>query len=238
MLGSVMNTSMIYAQGRAFPKGSYRKNRNRIERLIAEDPQTDYYYELARLEAIKQNWDRAQNAIEQLLEIEPSLVEGMLFLAQVLESKGELDKSESLYLRILQKQPASSVVFREYGRFLLERESFALARTHLLRALELNPADAYAHSLLAELSFHLGYLGQAVLHLHLGSNQPELHPFYYPRSARLWMSMGYYEEAVSYWKCALQLEPKNQLYRNQLRQAVKAKQKSLNQRIREAFTKK
>jgi Tfp pilus assembly protein PilF len=238
MSGSVMNTSMIYAQGRPLPKGSYRRNRNRIKRLIAKDPQTEYFFELARLEALRQDWERAQEAIEQLLQFDPTFWLGKLFLAQVLENKQEYEKAQHLYETVMMQQPESSIVSREYGRFLLSRESFSSARIHLLKALELDPRDAYAHALLAELYFLLGYRAQAVFHLKLGFSHHEQHPFYFPQSARLFMSMGCYEEAAMYWKKAVQLEPKNSFFRSQLKKALKAKQKGLNERVKEVFSKK
>lgn len=225
MPAAVLTTSMIYAEGRPFPKGSYRKNRSKIERLIKDEPKIEYFFEFARLEAVQHHWDKAQAILEKILERDPDNLEGMLFLAQVMENKEMFEQADELYQKSLQMAPNDSLVYREYGRFFMNRNELKSAQTHLFKALELNSADAYAHSLLAELYLLLGYQAQALFHLELASYKKESHPFYYPQSARILMKMGFYEKAAQLWKKAMQWDPKNDIYRSQFRLALKAKQK-------------
>ncbi|MBA4492811.1 tetratricopeptide repeat protein [Paenactinomyces guangxiensis] len=215
--------SIVYKQGKKqVVQGSYRRNRARIERLIKKDPQADYYLALAHLEARNRQWDRAQAAIGSALELEPLCAEAQLLLAQVLEAKNELQPSNDAYQSVLNCHPDFSRGYREYARYLMTHsDSLRLAQNLLLRSLELDPKDALAHTLLAEVYLLQSHTRQALLHLELAAHYHEGQPFYHQRTANLFMKMEQYDEAAKQLKLALRIDPKNKLIRSQFRQVLK-----------------
>lgn len=205
--------------------GRYRRNRAKIERLIAQDPQVEYYMELAYLEARTQHWENAQKAIEQALALDPSRGEAQLFLAQLLEIQERHEEARSIYLSLLENHPFMSVAYREFGRFLLEQGSLSLAQSMLLKGLEINPRDALAHTLLAEIYLQKDRRAQALLHLEIANRFHENEPFFHQCSAQIFMQLEEYDKAAKHFKLALQVNRKNKSLRSLLREAVKKKQR-------------
>lgn len=228
MPGPIIDTySLEQRQGKQMVTGSYRRNRARLERLIKEDPRMEYYLALAHLEARNQYWDRAQEAVETALEREPVHQEAQLLLAQILEAKNELQQSEVIYQAVLNCHPQFSRGHREYARYLMTHtDSITTAQNLLLRSLDLDPRDALAHTLLAEVYLLKGRNGQALLHLELAAHYHEgQQPFYHQRTAKVFMKMEQYDEAARQLKLALRVDPKNKLIRSQytqFRQVMKA----------------
>jgi Tfp pilus assembly protein PilF len=225
--------SIVYIQGKKLQKGSYRRIRSRIERMIAKEPRIDLYLELAYLEARKQYWDRAQVAVESALQIEDSHRDAQLFLAQILEARQEITQAKQTYQAILDQYPDYSQALREYGRFLMHNtDEKKWAQAILLKALEMNPKDPMAHILLAEIFVHNNREAQALLHLEIAERYQDCEPLSHEHMARLWMKMQQYDKAIRQWKAALKYFPRNKLYRLQFRQAVKAQQQNRTNRTK------
>ncbi|RAL25629.1 hypothetical protein DL897_06000 [Thermoflavimicrobium daqui] len=218
-------------QTRKSPLGGYRFHRAKIERQIAKDPQVNYFIELAKLEASKGHWERSQQVIESALQINPYSGEIQLFLAQVLEMQGKDEEARTVYLNLLDEHSYMSEAYREFGRFLIVQGSISLAQSILLRGLELNPKDALAHTLLAEIYLQKDRRAQAVLHLEIAKRFHQGQLSFHQRSAQLYMALEEYEEAVKHFKLAMQADRKNKSLRVLFRQAMKAKENQKKQSI-------
>ncbi|SFI96819.1 tetratricopeptide repeat protein [Thermoflavimicrobium dichotomicum] len=221
----------LLSQNRRTSLGTYRIHRAKIERRIAKEPQVNYFLELARLEASKSHWERAQKAIESALELDPYSGEAQLFLAQLLELQGKHEEARSVYLNLLDQHAYMSVAYREFGRFLMEQGSISLAQSLLLRGLELNPKDAMAHILLAEIYVRKDRRAQALLHLNIAKRYADGQPAFYQRSAQLLMALEEYDEAARHFKLAMQGNRKNKSLRVLFKQAMKAKENNKKQSI-------
>ncbi|SHE70678.1 Tfp pilus assembly protein PilF [Seinonella peptonophila] len=220
--------SIVYIQGKALQSVSYHRIRSRIERMIAKKPDIEGYLELACLEARKQDWDRAQVAVESALQLDRDNPDAQLLFAQVMESKQEAGQAHDLYQGLLQKHPHFSKAHREWGRFLMQQnEQMELAQAALWKSLELNPRDPMAHLLLAKTFIHKNRQAQALLHLEIAERYQEKEPLFHAWSARLWMEMEQYDKAAKHLKIALQYFPRNKAIRVQFRQAVRAKEGKL-----------
>jgi tetratricopeptide (TPR) repeat protein len=191
--------------------------------LIRQDPRAEHYLLLAVLEARKQYWHRAQAAVESALRLHPDHAEATLLLAQVLEAKNEREQAEEVYRSLVEAHPCFSRGFREYARFLMTHtDSISTAQRLLMRSLEMNPRDALAHTLLAEIYLLRGRTGQAFLHLEIAAHYHEEHPLFHESKAKLLMEMERYEEAAKQLRRALRMDPKNERIRLQYAEALRA----------------
>ncbi|AUS09691.1 hypothetical protein C1X05_13210 [Laceyella sacchari] len=211
------------AQGKRYISGSYRRNRAKLERMIKEEPQAEYFLMLAVLEVRKQYWSRAHQAVESALALAPDHKEAHLLYAQILEAQQELTEAGRSYQAILHRFPHFSRGYREYARYLMTHtDCITMAQNLLLRGLELEPTDALSHILIAEICLLRGKTGQALLHFELAQQYYMEHPRYHLGKARLFMEMERYEEAAKHLKMAMRLDPKNKVLRNQFAQVLKA----------------
>jgi tetratricopeptide (TPR) repeat protein len=224
MTGPIIEADFVgESKERRWITGSYRRNRSRIERLIKKQPRPENYLLLALLEARKHYWQRSQSAVEKALLLDPDNRNAALLLAQILEARGELKAAAAAYQALCRKHPRFSKAYREYARYLMTHtDSVTLAQNLLLMSLELDPKDSISHTLLAEIYLFRGKTGQALLHLKLADQYYKAHPGYHLRTAKLFMEMKRYEEAVQQLRIALRLDPKNKVIRSQFFQALKA----------------
>lgn len=225
MAGSMIDTyTMVQSDGKRVPTKNYRRSRARIERLIKKNPQVEHYIVLAHIESTRQNWDRAQTAIESALKLDPTCAEAQLIKAQILEGQNDLQAAHSLYQSLLKSHPHFSKAFREYGRYLMcHTDCLSTAQNFLFQSLDLNPKDALAHTFLAELYQMRGRTAQALLHLKIAGHYHEGQAIqYHLQTAKLFMELGQNEEAVKQLKCALRLDPGNKWIRSRFRQVLKA----------------
>lgn len=230
--------SIAYRIGENGQTSNDRKIRARLERAIAKNPDVDSYITLAYLEAKQQNWENAQKAIHAALELEPNHKDALLFLAQIMESKGEDQKAEQTYRSVVELYADFSKAYREFGRFFMRQESsLELAQTYLLRALELQPKDALAHLLLAEVFVQKKRLSQALLHLEIAKRFQEEEPLFHGRSAQLFLQLNQFDEAMKQLKLALKHEPKNKAIRAQIRELEKLMKKKGSQEKSQQFWK-
>ncbi|WP_164491788.1 tetratricopeptide repeat protein [Staphylospora marina] len=223
MAGPIIDADFAWGSGeRRWMSGSYRRNRNRIERLIRKEPKVEHYLLLALLEAQKHDWKRSQAAVEEALLLEPGNREAELLHAQILEGRGDLSAAEAAYRSLCRNHPGFSKAFREYARYLMTHtDSTDLARNLLFMSLELNPKDAVSHTLLAEFYLLSGKPGQAMLHLELADQYGDGHPACRIRCAKLYMEMKRYEEAVRQFRLAMRMAPGNKAIRAQFHKALK-----------------
>ena len=81
----------------------------------------------------------------------PKFIEG---LAKTYARLGRLDEADETFRKAIAAQPDLAGTYTSYGKFLLVTGSPVKAKAPLLRAVELAPADSYAHGELAD-AFYL-----------------------------------------------------------------------------------
>lgn len=214
--------SIVYYLDEGMQTSGRRRIRARLERRIAKKPEVDLYIKLAYYEARQHNWDSANEAIDSALELEPDHADALLMRAQILESGGKHQEALKAYEDVIQQHKDFSKAYREYGRFFMkEEDTLSTAQTYLLRALELNPKDALAHLLLAEVFMQKERTSQALLHLDIAKRFQEEEPLFHGRSIQLFLKLEEYEEAARQLKLALKHDPKNKHIRAQSRDLEK-----------------
>jgi Tfp pilus assembly protein PilF len=203
--------------------GQYRRQKARLERLLAKEPKIEHYLELAQLEARTEHWDEAQKAIRSALELQPDCLGAELFLARLLEKRQEISSAKEYYQELIQKYPEQSEVYREYGRFfLLHNITNPPVQSVLFKSLEINPKDALAHLWLARFYLQKNKKAQAKLHLEIALRCADGYPAFYSQSASIFMKLGDHQEAAKLWKNALKRDPRNKWYKKQYKEALKA----------------
>lgn len=223
MSSTVIDFPWMEVSDSTVSSGKYRRKKAKLERLIAKEAKSQYYFELAQLEAKAKHWDEAQEAIRSALKLDPNYLEAELLLARLLEKQQEVSSANEYYQKLIQKYPQRAEVYREYGRFLLFHNlSTPPAQSVLFKSLEINPKDALSHLWLASFYLHKNKTAQAKLHLEIALRYAEGYPALYSQSASIFMKLGDYQEAAEQWKNALKWDPRNKLYRKQYKEALKA----------------
>ncbi|MFC4077044.1 tetratricopeptide repeat protein [Salinithrix halophila] len=154
-------------------EASYPEKRLPYPRDAEMDANLTQCYELVRNKLEKKKFAEALNAVEELLEHDPFHGEGLMLNAEILKRMGKVAEARAAYMRALEEHPDSSLAYRELGHFLLfQEEKLAMAETHLLNGLAINPQDAFAHVLLAEIYTRTNRARQALLHLEIAVRYP------------------------------------------------------------------
>src|SRR5699024_8768350 len=166
----------------------------------SRNAEADRQCEMARIKVRKKRYSEALDALEGVLKADPFHAEGLLLRARALEDMGQLTDARLSLEKVLSQYPQYSPAHREYGRFLLREGSPRSAETELLRALTINPQDAYAHALLAEVCVCTGRKQQGLLHLEIASRLRTEEIRYDEVCARVLTRLGDTSEKVRFLK--------------------------------------
>lgn len=220
MNNSVVDSSLLWIQGERVPSGKYKRMKAKLEEKIKNEPTQESYLELARLELSKQNYRSAIFYVEHALHINPTDEQSQLMYAQMLEMVGECDRAKSAYRTYITLHPESHEGYREYGRFLLSvDEGLSTVQKLLLKSLDLEPKDAYAHTILAEIYLKCNRKSQAELHMEIAVRYLGEEVWVHQRRAHVLMKLERYQEAVFHYKKALKNDRKNVYLRKCLHEA-------------------
>lgn len=192
---------------------------------IAVDSDVEQKYELARTKMRKKQFTEALAALEELEKANPFHVKGHLLRARTLQALGRISDSRSLFEKILSKHPDCSEVHREYGCFLLLEGAPKAAQAHLLKGLTLNPQDAFAHALLAEVYALTGRKGQAFLHLEIASRFRTDEIRYFEVYARVLFRLEELTEEVHFLKEAVFTHTHDRLAKAHFKKAMRAQRR-------------
>lgn len=234
MTNSVVDSSLLWIRGIHVPASQYKRVKSKLEQKIQTEPSRTDYLELARLELRKQNYGLALEAVEQALQMDPTDADSQLFYAQMLELTGEWDRAKSAYRTYITLHPTSAPGYREFGRFLLSMaDSLPHVQSLMLKGLELDPKDSYAHTILAEIYWRLNRISQAELHLEIGFRYLQDEAWIHQRRAFVLAELERYHEAIHHYKQALKSDRKNTYIRHQLQKVEQlAKEVSVLQKQR------
>ncbi|MDQ0417669.1 Tfp pilus assembly protein PilF [Croceifilum oryzae] len=219
MTNSVVDSSLLWIRGIRIPASQYKRIKSRLEQNLQGEPSRTDYLELAQLELRKQNYGLAMEAVEEALQLDPTDAESQLLYANILELTGEWDRAKSVYRTNIMLHPVSSQGYREYGRFLLSMDhddSISHIRSLVLKGLELDPKDSYAHTILAEIYWKLNQKSQAELHLEIGLRYLQDEPWIHQRRAAILAELERFAESTHHYKQALKEDKKNIYIRHQL----------------------
>ncbi|MFD1396459.1 tetratricopeptide repeat protein [Kroppenstedtia eburnea] len=196
-----------------------------VEVLARTDSDVGQQYELARTKVRKRRFAEALAALEELKMADPFHVKGHLLRAQTLQALGRMTESRSLFEEILSQYPDYSEAYREYGCFLLSEGAPEAAQAHLLKGLTLNPQDAFAHALLAEVYALTGRKEQAFLHLEIASRFRTEEIRYFEVYARVLSRLEELTEEVHFLKEAVFTHADNRIAKAHFKKAMRAQRR-------------
>lgn len=217
----------FYPSDKPLTDHDYRREKERILKVISSEPHPDHYLEWAHVEYRKGLYEEAKGAVDQALEARPDFPEGELLLAKILEKMDRDEEADEAFRKLMERCPDYSCAYREYARFLLEKKGQAdRAECLLLRGLALNPQDGFGHALLAEIYAQTGRVKQAVLHLRIASRR-EGNTYLHQCCGKVFLQMGRYGEAAEQFRLALTADPRNKEARSQLKLVLKLQRKGI-----------
>ncbi|PTX55167.1 tetratricopeptide repeat protein [Melghirimyces profundicolus] len=188
--------------------------------------EVDRYWDLARLKVRRKRFSEALAALEELLEADPFHVEGLLLRARVLEEAGRMDEARKAYRKVISGYPEYSPGHREFGRFLLFTEgSPGASETHLMKGLTINPQDAFAHALLAEVYARTGRKQQALLHVEIASRFRTEDIRYFEVCAKVLARLGESTEQVRLLKRTVFSHADNRAAKVRFKRAMRAERR-------------
>jgi len=106
-------------------------------------PSAESYYQLARLHLHNAELKKAQQALEQALQLQPDNLPALVMQIEVLDKQGQGEAARQLLARQLQTQPESAYLQHALGMWLLQHGQSEFALLGLSKAVELEPQNRH-----------------------------------------------------------------------------------------------
>ncbi len=116
--------------------GLYDKAESKLMFLVGASPNESNTFELARLKAIKNDFEDTVFYAQKSLAYNPNMLPAYILLGQVYAEKSEKEKSLESFEKADEKNLASPSLYLEWGKALEKFERHAEAKAKLLKALE------------------------------------------------------------------------------------------------------
>ena len=121
--------------------GKFEEGKALLESFLKIEPSHTLYNGLGLLHQAQNNQEKALEAFENALEMEPKNPEIMNNLAITYQSMGRNEKAATYFNKVLDINPNQSEVYLNLGNLLLTLNSFDEAVTIYRMALKVNPAN-------------------------------------------------------------------------------------------------
>lgn len=116
--------------------------------LVSQPPSGQSQVELARLLVNRGQAQKAFDALDLALKLEPDNIQAGLAQVQLLDQQGQLDRSRQQLAQLLERNPQSSLLQHALGMWLLRHQQNEYALLALTKAVELEPENtAYRYDL-------------------------------------------------------------------------------------------
>src|SRR5262245_43205670 len=141
---------------RLIAEQKFQDAREVLEQLLnqtSERPPPDAYYQLALCYVKQAEWKRAEEAVQQFLQVSPESFSALYLKGFVLFSSGRYEESLKVMGPLAERNPNHAATRKVIGlnRFMLNRAD--LAEAELQRAVSLAPQDAEAYYYLGRVLF-------------------------------------------------------------------------------------
>ncbi len=135
-------------------RGEYGRARGVLEILLSLEPAKYITAEvlnyLGYLFSLDNRYSEGQSCLERALMINPNLAEAWYNLGNIVFHQKHLDEALACYERAAASDPEMAAAFTQIGLTLLEMGKICNVDKPLLRALELDPSEYFAHLGLSE----------------------------------------------------------------------------------------
>jgi Tfp pilus assembly protein PilF len=130
-----------------------------LQKMLKEHPENSaIFYTLARAYFAKQELMQANQAVREALRLDPQSSLAHTLYGNILSNIGMIDAADAEYRMSLELEPQSAYTHYMYAALLVDkRKDLVGAREHAGKALELDPAEALHHMVMAKI---LGVAGE------------------------------------------------------------------------------
>jgi len=147
---------------------------------------------------------------EKAIEFNPSDIFSMSLLAPIYQEKKEFEKSDGLFEKILVLDPGNDIILNNYSYSLAERNlKLEKALKMIQKAMEKSPNNSHYMDTIGWIYFQMGQTDQAYKYViqsyRINSSSWEVAD----HLGDIFKKLNKRDEAVNYWKRALELNPGN-----------------------------
>lgn len=171
----------------------------------------------ARYAAQQEQYDRAVELLDQVLEIDSTLDDVHIIKARTLEAQGERAASKALILKVIENNPDNTNLRMQYSRMLVEDREFDAAREQFLILREQEPESPEVLMSLALLYIETQQLDEATAYLDeliQMDKKVDVVNYYHGRIAQ---SRDHHKQAIAYY---LKVRNGNYVFEAKLRIAI------------------
>lgn len=213
---SRLSKDKFFAQRRGenlLSRGKWTEAKDLFARLYSEG---DYYssLRLASFEVSNNNFAKAIELVDQAVHIDPTDYNGRLFQGALRIINGQAQKAVASFKIALEDRPTSSVVYSNLAvaYALLNQDEKAMSA--LKRAVALNPLNANALTMLADLAFKHDLNSDAIPSLRYFVEFEQKSQPIWSRLARALLEVGAFDESLSALKRQASLGESSEAWNN------------------------
>jgi Tfp pilus assembly protein PilF len=183
-----------------------------LQKMLKEHPENSaIFYTLARAYFAKQELMQANQAIREALRLDPQSSMSHTLYGNILSNIGMIDAADAEYRMSLELEPQSAYTHYMYAALLVDkRKDLVGAREHAGKALELDPAEALHHMVMAKILGVAGEFAEAEVEFSRALSLD-------PENVHVRRVYGWYllykrnrpEQAFEQLKAAMQLNPED-----------------------------
>jgi tetratricopeptide (TPR) repeat protein len=130
---------------------------HRLEEKI--EPDAEVKIKFGNIYTSIANWDMAEDAFNDAIEIDKTNVDGYIGLARIYELQGDMELALQTYQGYFDHAPDDPEALIALGNAYMDRGEYSVANTALLIALEINPMNKTAMAMLNEIGNITGSQG-------------------------------------------------------------------------------
>jgi TolB-like protein/DNA-binding winged helix-turn-helix (wHTH) protein/Tfp pilus assembly protein PilF len=153
--------------------------------------------------------EKAKQAAEQALAIDPDLVEAVNVLAEVAEYSWNWPEAERLFQRVFELNPSYAQAYHDYGFYLLAMNRVNDAISWTRKACMLDPLSVYFAADLAFNPYQLGNTDESIRQLRLVLAKDLQFPPTYLYLAMAYAGRGEFDNALAAAKKSVELDPED-----------------------------
>jgi tetratricopeptide (TPR) repeat protein len=195
----------------------FEKYKRLAVKKIREDPDSARaYYELADLQANREEWEDAIHNYRRALSIDSAMKEAWVRLGSLLTKLGRFDEAEPVLMKACAHNPCHPEPFNSLGVIAHDRGHYGKSREYLEKAIQLNPHFSQSHFNLSRLYLKTSELERAETHINRAIQIVPDSADFYDTLGTVHYKLMKYEEAREAFQRALQLNPRHTLAWNNL----------------------
>lgn len=201
-------------------RGEYGRARGVLEILLSLEPTkyvaAEVFNYLGYLFSLDNRYQEGQSCLEKALKINPHLAEAWYNLGNIVFHQKQLEEALACYERAAASDPKMAAAFTQIGLTLLEMGKICNADKPLLKAIEIDPEEYFAHLGLSEFYRRTKDGTKALKYAQTAIKLEPFDPNAYNLLGIAYEFNKKFKEAEKAYKKALELEPMHRWAANNL----------------------